>query len=258
MVGTGGTAAAFLSGCSLQCAFCQNYQISHLNFGRRASVAGLASRLTRLCEQGACTVSFVSPDHFVPHLGLVVSTLREHGVQQPIVINCSGYQSCDTLRMMDDWTDVYLPDFKFANSALAASLASCPDYPGTALDAIGEMVRQKGFLANGPDGVAVRGVLVRHLVLPGHVENSICALRMLAGEFGVGLPLSLMSQYVPGRDKLPDTLSRPLDPTEFSQVYSEAWHLGFELIYAQPSKWDRARTRLPDFSRACPFPGTLW
>lgn len=257
-MGTGGTAAAFLSGCSLKCTFCQNYQISHLNFGRCASIVELASHLTRLCEQGACTVSFVTPDQFVPHLGEVVSTLREHGVEQPIVVNCSGYQSWDTLRMMDDWADVYLPDFKYADSALAASLASCPDYPGTALDAIGEMVRQKGFLTNGPDGVAVRGVLVRHLVLPGYVENSICALRMLVAEFGARLPLSLMSQYVPGRDRLPGALRRPLDPTEFSQVYHEAWGLGFELIYAQPPRWDRGRPRLPDFSKACPFPRTLW
>jgi putative pyruvate formate lyase activating enzyme len=211
----------------------------------------------RVYARGADTVSLVTPDHFVPHMSSVASILRGGGVCAPVVVNCSGYQSPEALALMEPWTDVYLADFKFGEKALAASLADCEDYVDVALEALTEMVRQKGFLRQDQRGVASRGVLVRHLVLPGHVENSVRALRMLAAEFGVGLPLSLMSQYVPARSPLPDGLDREVLPGEFAQVWQEAASLGFELTYIQSPGELRGRDRLPDFTKSSPFPASL-
>jgi putative pyruvate formate lyase activating enzyme len=257
-VGTSGTAAVFFAGCPMGCVFCQNYQLSHLGVGRPATVEGVASELLSLCSAGAQTISFVCPDHFAPHAGAIAGLLRRSGMEHPMVVNCSGYQSIPTLRLMESFVDVYLPDFKYAIGTLSAAVADCSDYPAVALDAIAEMLRQKGLLRMGPDGIAVRGVLVRHLVLPGEVENSVRALRMLAAEFGPELPLSLMSQYAPRGPDLPRELCRGLLPEEFARVYREARELGFALMYVQPTRWSASRPRLPDFSLAQPFPTTLW
>ncbi len=217
----------------------------------------VAAELEHLCSRGAQTISFITPDHFAPHAAMVIRRLRDNGVRQPIVINCSGYQSIATLRFLNEWSEVYVPDFKFAYSRLARSLADCPDYPTVALDAIGEMVRQKGYLRTGVDGVALEGVLVRHLMLPGEVRNSIMCVRMLAAEFGPDIPLSLMSQYVPAGDRLPSTMRRGLAPEEFAHVYREVRDLGFSLVYVQSPRWQSCRERLPDFVQSQPFPASL-
>ncbi len=258
IVGTGGTAAVFFTGCPLRCVFCQNHQISHLGIGRSVTVGEIVSELVNLCSGGAQTVSLICPDHFAPHLGAIVGLLRTCGVRRPIVVNCSGYHTPSTLRLMQGCADVYLPDFKYADRMLSAALAGCSDYPVVALDAIAEMVRQKGHLQVGVDGIAVGGVLVRHLVLPGEVENSVRALRMLAAEFGPDLSLSLMSQYAPRIADLPGPLGRGLLPEEFTRVYREAREMGFALMYVQPPRWSAPGERLPDFSRSQPFPATLW
>jgi len=229
------------------------------------SAMGLDELTAKVMEMVRCdrvhNINFVTPDHFFPHVFRLVSLLRGAGIDLPILYNLSGYQSVESLAWAEDHSDIYLPDFKYSDPSLAAALSKCRDYPSVALEAIAAMIRQKGFLdaASFPEGVPARkGVLVRHLILPGKVENSIHALTSLFVEFGAGLPLSLMSQYHPVcRHPDPD-LNRRVRSDEFEAVLSHAQELGFEHLFVQFPETD-ASTRpaasrfLPDFNKPEPF-----
>jgi putative pyruvate formate lyase activating enzyme len=259
--GTKGSGAVFLTGCSLRCRFCQNYQISQGGLGAVTDTLRLFSVLIRMVrEHGVHNVNFVTPDHFFPHIFRVVALLRAEGLTLPILYNLSGYQSVDMLRTAEAYSDIYLPDFKYADASLAQNLSGCPDYPMVALEAIDEMLHQKGFLdacAEGR-GIAKRGVLVRHLVLPGHTENSVRVLTSLFLEFGPDLPISLMSQYHPVRPMREDSMNRCVRREEFDTVWEHARSLGFRYLFVQfPKKTARpeapASPFLPDFRREDPF-----
>lgn len=267
--GTNGSGTVFFTGCSLRCVYCQNYQISMEGLGQFWSVPDLASKVLELgVELGIHNLNFVTPDHFFPHTLMVVTQLREKGFKEPIIYNLSGYQLKESLRLIEPYVDIYLPDFKYGDPLLAEALSKAPDYSEVALDAISEMVRQKGFLhpwsecfeGTGPQ-LAKKGVLVRHLVLPGQVENSKKALTMLLAEFGPNIPLSLMSQYYPPRPGLPGDLSRPLTTEEFEVVVEFAMELGFKRILYQPPDlhppMGSERPFLPNFRLERPFPGNV-
>jgi len=208
-------------------------------------------------------INFVTPDHFFPHIFQLVSLLRRDSFDLPIVYNLSGYQSVESLKSARDYVDIYLPDFKYSDASLAAALSKCNNYPQIALEAIAEMVSQKGFLDSSftDAPLAKRGVLIRHLVLPGKVANSINALTTLFVEFGPDLPLSLMSQYHPVVHQKDDNLNRSVSEEEFDRVYSHAKELGFEHLFVQFPERDTSQHRalspfLPDFERQDPFPAT--
>jgi len=211
-------------------------------------------------EDRVHNINLVTPDHFFPHAFNLASLLRRDGYDLPIVYNLSGYQSVGMLNMAEDYVDIYLPDFKYADPSLSKRFSKCKDYPGVALEAISEMVRQKGFLDASETGslLAKKGVLVRHLLLPGKTENSLDALTTLFLEFGAGLPLSLMSQYHPVRPQEDSDLNRFLAQDEFDMVYSHALGLGFRHLFVQfPDKYPRGKVKqspfLPDFRRKQPF-----
>lgn len=260
ITGENGSGTVFFTGCPLRCVFCQNYQISHEGLGGVVSVEELVERIVRMVEEERVhNVNFVTPDPFFPWVFQVVERLREKGYDLPVVLNLSGYQSVEMLRLAEGVADIFLPDYKYSDSRLAARYASCPDYPGVALDAIGEMVRQKGFLDVFETGASLagRGVLVRHLILPGHVENSLDALSALFVELGPDLPVSLMSQYRPRTDRLPGSLTRPLAREEFDRVYAHVEELGFRHLFVQfPSEGGEEEAPfVPDFREARPFRG---
>ena len=205
-------------------------------------------------------VNLVTPDHFFPHAFELVSLLRREGYDLPVVYNLSGYQAVSMLRMAEVFADIYLPDFKYADPELSQRLSKCRDYPEVALEAIVEMVRQKGFLEDveGTGDVAEKGVLIRHLILPGHVDNSLNALTTLFLEFGAGLPLSLMSQYHPVLPQKDQALNRSLTQEEFDRVFSHATDMGFERLFVQfldqpPSVKQENSPFLPDFRQEQPF-----
>jgi len=211
-------------------------------------------------EDHVHNINFVTPDHFFPHAFQLVFLLRRRGYDLPIVYNLSGYQSLDMLKMAEDYADIYLPDFKYADSSLSTRLSKCKDYPKVALEAIAEMVRQKGFLnySESRSELANKGTMVRHLILPGRVENSLNALTSVFLEFGAGLPISLMSQYIPVIPQEEDDLNRPITREEFDKVYSHALDLGFEQLFVQfPEQLSSDQSKpspfLPDFLRAEPF-----
>lgn len=270
--GWNGSGTVFFSGCSLRCRYCQNYQISRMGIGEILSISEVAVRISRLQRlEGIHNVNLVTPDHFIPHSVCLLGELQDKGQCLPIIFNVSGYQKVDTLRLVEPYVDIYLPDFKYGDSRLAAGLSRAEDYPSRALEAIEEMLKQKGFLDawesamgfsnDSPAGLAKKGVIVRHLVLPGQVSNSLDALSMLFLEFGPDLPLSLMSQYVPVGNFLPEGLDRMVWPEEFQMVLDHALELGFNKILYQPvSKSTTAHCEtpfLPDFRKKRPFSGNL-
>jgi len=263
--GTNGSGTVFFSGCSLQCCYCQNYQISQQHSGKLVTVAAVVATIGRLVSARQIhNVNFVTPDHFFPYTIDIVQALREQGIDIPIIYNLSGYQKIESLRLIEDVADIYLPDYKYSDSALAQQLSHSENYPEVALAAIAEMVRQKGFLdsfsrqSELEPPLATRGVLVRHLILPEQVQNSRDALTTLFVEFGRQLPLSLMSQYYPVQPQPFDFLNRLVTPDEFDAVYQHALDLGFENMFVQyPDPDSSRRPFLPDFSQQRPFPGNL-
>ena len=261
--GKNGSGTVFFSGCSLQCSFCQNYQISRDRFGKSTTVPRLLDRVKKLClEKGVHNVNLVTPDHFFPHVIELISRMREENLNVPILYNVSGYQSVEMLKVLEPYADIYLPDFKYSDSHLSQRLSKVKDYPEKALGAIVEMVRQKGFLlcSEGEDGLAEKGVLVRHLILPGNVENSLKAMTCLFLEFGKNLPLSIMSQYHPVEAHEDLNFNRKIWEKEFEVVYAHALGLGFRNLFVQfPRKnrhgttEERASSFLPDFREKKPF-----
>lgn len=263
ITGTRGSGTIFFSGCSLRCSICQNHQISRENMGRITDITELSMETARMIEsQKVHNINYVTPDHFFPYTFLLTSFLREKGYGLPILYNLSGYQSVSMLKMAEDYADIYLPDYKYADSDLAGKISGCKDYPAVALDSIAEMVRQKGFLDSFATGsrTAGKGVLVRHLILPGKIKNSLDALSSLFIEFGAGLPLSLMSQYYPVLPQEDGDLNRSVTRDEFDRIYFHALDLGFKNMVVQfpgDARGDpEADTGfLPDFSLKKPFKG---
>jgi putative pyruvate formate lyase activating enzyme len=261
ITGSNGSGTVFFTGCTLKCSFCQNHQISHGGLGRCKDLSQLLGDVEGMIhEKKVHNVNFVTPDHFFPHVFVLVSRLRKRGVDLPTVFNLSGYQSIEILKIAADYADIYLPDYKYSDSSLASRLSKCKDYPRIALDAIGEMVKQRGFLDSCQENgrLAKRGVLVRHLILPGYVENSINALTTLFLEFGRELPLSLMSQYYPALRQEEDCMNRFVSTEEFEKVYSHVLGLGFKHVFVQfPEKGTgqdvSAVAFLPDFRKEEPF-----
>ena len=265
--GKNGSGTIFFSGCSLQCSFCQNYQISKGHVGEYTTVAKLYERVRKNClENGVHNINLVTPDHFFPHIVELVLRMRKGNLNVPVLYNLSGYQSIEMLKMAEPYVDIYLPDFKYSDPHLAERLSKVKDYPEKALEAIVEMVRQKGFLriAEGEDVLADRGVLVRHLILPGNVENSLNAISCLFLEFGKDLPLSIMSQYHPVHAHEDLDFNRKISEEEFKAVYAHARDLGFHHLYVQFPGADRYRDAkegvspfLPDFRKRKPFGESL-
>lgn len=264
ITGTYGSGTVFFAGCSLRCSFCQNHQISRDGLGRSMTPDELFERVCEMVQlHHVHNINLVTPDHFFPHAFDLVARLRQKGYALPIVYNLSGYQSKEMVGQADEYADIYLPDFKYADTRLSRRFSSCKDYPDIALTAISEMVRQKGFLDSFQTGapLAKKGVLVRHLILPGHAENSLDALTALFLEFGPLLPVSLMSQYTPLSPQEDQALNRNLTPEEFDRVYSHIMDLGFEHLFVQfPDKTKAALPPetpfLPDFLKERPFSGT--
>jgi putative pyruvate formate lyase activating enzyme len=238
--GERGSGAVFFSHCSLRCRFCQNGQISAGGFGVETDVEGLASSMLDLQAQGAHNVNLVTATHYAPQVRVAVALARARGLDVPVVYNTSGYELPEAIDALEGTVDVWLPDFKYADAALARRLSQAADYPQVALAAVARMVEQVrragGRLVDG-EGIMRRGVIVRHLVLPGHVQNSLDALDVLWGCFGNDVDLSVMNQYTPQGagpwlDEDPD-LARPVTHEEYEEVLDRADDLGFENLWWQ-------------------------
>jgi len=195
--GQRGSGTVFFGFCNLQCVYCQNWDISQQGRGRESPADRIADLMLSLQYEGCHNINFVTPEHVVPQVIEAIGEAVERGLEVPIVYNTSAYDSLDSLSLFDGIVDIYMPDFKFWNPETARRLTGAEDYPQRAREAIVEMHRQVGPLKFGPDGVARRGVLVRHLVMPGQRDESAAIFRFLAEQVSVDTFVNVMAQYHP-------------------------------------------------------------
>ncbi len=244
--GENGSGTVFFSGCSLKCVFCQNYMISSDNCGLEISVERLGEIFLELQEQGAENINLVSPTHFVPHIISALDMVKNR-LNVPIVYNTGGYERVETLKMLDGYIDVYLPDFKYYDNELAKKYSFAADYFEVVCDAIDEMLRQVGKIQLDENGIIKKGVIIRHLTLPNHRHDSIAVIEEIARRWGTeDILLSLMSQYTPfyRSNEFPE-ISRRISTFEYNSVLKRAAELGFDGFMQEKSSAKEEYT--PDF-----------
>lgn len=228
--GKNGSGAIFFSGCNLGCVFCQNYEISHGCKGVEVSDDDLVRIMKRLVDEGANNINFVNPTHYSLQL---LRVLEKYKPPVPIVYNTSGYDSVETLKMLDGAVDIYLPDFKYIRPEKALKYSKAEDYPQVAEEALAEMKRQVGEDVFDENGIMQRGMIIRHLVLPSNTNSSISALDYLAENFG-DTYISVMAQYVPCGDLTEyKEINRSLTQREYDKVVNHIFDLGLQKIFVQ-------------------------
>lgn len=225
--GTRGSGAVFFTGCSLQCVFCQNYEIStEKKFGKAITAEKLADIFKNLAAQGAHNINLVTATHFVP---AVVKALSIWKPTIPVIYNCSGYENISTLKMLEGFVNIYLTDLKYGDNALAKTYSNAPDYVETAQNAVLEMVRQTGSAVYDDSLIMQRGTIVRHLILPGHTRDSIAVLDWISGHLPKGVPVSLMAQYTPcgSAADFPE-INRRITKREYKKVQEHLFSLDLD------------------------------
>ncbi len=240
--GWNGSGTIFFCGCNLRCAFCQNYDISHEATGRLTSAPHLAEMMLELQHRGCHNINWVTPSHVVPQALEALELAADEGLRLPIVYNSGGYDSVEVLRLLDGVVDLYMPDFKFWDSAVAARLANAPDYPQAARAAITEMYRQVGDLVLDNNGLARRGLLVRHLVMPDGLGGTASLADWLVREISRHTYINIMDQYHPDGDVLHSAretayrdIARPISAEEYRVAVKQALQAGL-------SRFDERRT----------------
>lgn len=233
--GKNGSGAVFFSGCPLGCVYCQNKDISRSYVGAEYDSERLAALFLSLQEQGAHNVNLVTATHYAPHVISAVSVARARGLFVPIVYNTSGYERVERIRALQETVDVYLTDVRYATAESAGKYSAAPDYPRVAMDALTEMVAQKGAACFDGDGIIRSGVIVRLLLLPGRLIEAKRILRDVFRTFGDSVYISLMSQYTPMSgigEKYPE-LARRVTPYEYASLVAYAQTLGITNAYTQ-------------------------
>lgn len=249
--GRSGSGTVFFSGCPLKCVFCQNREIVSGNRGRELTVPQLARLFLLLQDKGAANINLVTPTHFTPQIAEALSMAKAQGLAVPVVYNTSGYERVETLQLLDGLVDIYLPDLKYYSAELSARYSNAPDYFVHASRAVAEMVRQAGepcFDSGLPDEKMMRrGVIVRHLVMPGHVRDSMEVIRYLYDTYKDDIYISIMNQYTPpaGLDDYPE-IARRVTRREYNRVVDYAIELGVTNAFVQEG--DTAKESfIPDF-----------
>lgn len=231
LVGKNGSGTLFLSSCNLLCTFCQNDDISHLNKGAEVNPDQMAAMMVQLSRKGCHNINFVTPTHVVPQILEALVLAVEQSLRIPLVYNAGGYESVETLALLEGIFDIYMPDFKFWDNAFARRFCNVPDYRDKAIAGVKEMHRQVGDLVTDPNGLAVSGLLVRHLVMPNQVAGTEQVMAFLANEISSNTYVNLMDQYRPcgaaGADPLVD---RMITAEEFKQALKGAEKAGLKRL----------------------------
>ena len=233
--GTSGSGTVFFSGCNLRCVFCQNHNIALGKAGQVIAPEHLAEIFLQLQEQGANNINLVTPTHFLPQIVIALNQAKQQGLHLPIVYNTGSYESPEALRHLEGLVDIYLPDLKYFSPELSTSYSHAPDYFEAACAAIAEMYRQVGNpVINEDTGLMQRGLIVRHLLLPGQTKDSKKILRYLHETYGDHIYISIMNQYTP----LPqvadiEALNRTVTPEEYDRVLRFAERIGIERGFRQ-------------------------
>ncbi|MCJ7581480.1 MAG: hypothetical protein MUP98_13215 [Candidatus Aminicenantes bacterium] len=247
-----GSGTLFFSGCNLKCLFCQNYQLSWYNQGTNFSPVELASAILSLQDQGALNINLVSPMHFLIPILHSLELAYEQGLHLPIVYNTNAYEKVQTLNLLEGIIDIYLPDLKYFSSLVARTFSNKPDYFQYACLAIKEMYRQKPDLRFNDNEIAQEGLIIRHLVLPGMVKDSLKIIDWIAENVSLSAGLSLMSQYFPCF-RAPKAIQKTLSSKEYCRSVEHAQKLGFETLFIQPEPFEKEEHLNPDFDKKKPF-----
>ena len=227
LVGKYGSGTIFISSCNLLCSFCQNFDISHLGEGIEVEPEQIAAMMLELQERGCHNINFVTPTHVIPQIVEALEHAVKAGLKVPLVYNSSGYDKKETLELLDGIFDIYMPDFKFWNNKWADKLCQAPDYREVTLTALKEMHRQVGDLMIDQEGIAKRGILVRHLVMPGDIAGTSDIVRFIADEISANTYVNIMDQYRPcGRAFEEKEINRTLTATEFREALETAKRAG--------------------------------
>ena len=227
--GEKGSGAVFFSGCGLRCIFCQNREIAIGKSGKEISVEKLGEIFLNLEKQGAANINLVTGAHYVPQIIEALEIAKGKGLSVPIIYNSSGYEKVETLKLLEGYVNVYLPDFKYMEVSLAEDFSNAPDYLERAKAAIEEMVRQTGNCVFNEDGYIEKGTIVRHLILPGHTVNSKKVLEYLHSTYGNEIFISIMNQYTPVYEQKKYTeLNRKVTEREYKKVLDYALEIGLE------------------------------
>ena len=247
--GSKGSGTIFFSFCSLNCCFCQNFQISQENIGQDVSENALAKKMLSLQEKGCHNINLVSASHFIPQIIGALCIAVEAGLSLPLVYNTSGYENLWTLKQLEGIVDVYLPDAKYSDDAAAQKYSGVKNYSNTNLLALKEMFRQVGHLNLDKSGFALNGLIVRHLVLPEHLSNTKNILKNLKNAIGTELSISFMSQYRPSHKAAKNKgLSVPLSEEEYLEAVDFLYALGFKNGWVQ--EWEPYdKSFVPDFKK---------
>nr|WP_028235398.1 radical SAM protein [Pseudobutyrivibrio sp. MD2005] len=253
--GENGSGAVFFSGCPLHCVFCQNEEISHGKVGAEITIEQLSQIYLNLQEQGANNINLVTGTHYIPEIVESISIARNAGLSIPVIYNTSGYETVESLQMLEGTVNAYLPDFKYMDSNLASKYSHAADYPDVAKKAIAEMVRQCPEVEYDDNGFINSGVIVRQLLLPGHVNDAKSIVEYLYGTYKDSIYLSLMSQYTPMaqiKEKYPE-LDRRVTKREYDTLVNYAIELGVTNAFTQDRKVAK-ESFIPDFLEGCGCP----
>jgi len=232
--GARGSGTIFFTNCNLKCVYCQNYPISQMGNGAERTVGELACQMLWLQEQGCHNLNLVTPTHFMPQILKALGIALERGFNLPIVYNTSGYESLEALQLLDGIVDIYLPDMRYSDNAVGLKYSSAPHYPEVNRAAIREMYRQVGNLVLDENGVAQRGLIIRHLVLPGGLSGTGGVMKFLAEEISKDVYISLMSQYFPAyRTQEFKKIDRRITSEEYEGAYQIMLKYGLESGWIQ-------------------------
>lgn len=246
--GVRGSGTVFFAGCNLACGYCQNQKISQQDHGISVSLERLAEIFLTQQTSGAHNLNLVTPTHYAPQIIAALDLARQSGFSLPVVYNTSTYESAETIHALQGWVDIYLPDLKYFSDVLALSLSQAPDYFPHAMNAIGLMQAQVGPAEFDRDGLLRRGVLIRHLALPGQAEDSRQVLAAIRNRFGSETWFSLMNQYTPPADAaMPMELGRRLNDGEYDELIDFALSLGLENGFIQEAG-TASEKFIPDFN----------
>lgn len=245
--GKNGSGTIFFSGCNLKCVFCQNFQISSNNFGKVITTERLSQIFLELQAQGANNINLVTPTHFIPQIIEAITLAKNNGLTLPIVYNSSGYEKVETIKLLKGYIDIYLPDLKYYNDTYAIKYSRCPNYFEHASKAIKEMISQTGKPIFNKDGLLIKGTIVRHMMLPGLLEDSKKIIHYLVENYNDDIFISIMNQYTPTNNvqKYPE-INHTVSNEEYDSLIDYAIDIGIKNGFMQEGETQKT-SFIPEF-----------
>ena len=245
--GEHGSGTIFFSYCNMRCCFCQNYEISELHKGRVVSVEEFCDICLELQNKGASNINLVTPTHYVPYIVDGLRLAKKSGLKIPVVYNSSAYENVDTIKMLEGIVDIYLPDLKYYDNSYGLKYSKCRDYFKNASLAIEEMVSQVGGVEVDNDGMMKKGVIVRHLMLPGAIEDSKKIIKYLYDTYHDDIIISIMNQYTPVRKLEYNELNHKVKDSDYDELINYAYDLGVRNAFIQEGETQDS-SFIPDFN----------